>query len=440
MSDRTASSDQSGDAGQSSIAVIVLTGDELLRGFIQDANTVWLARRLRTQGWNVVEARVVGDDEDQLVASLEQVMTSHRPGLVITSGGLGPTHDDRTADAVARVIGRPCVVDPDALAVVRRQVEAFGRRRDLADGTYEAGIVRQATVPQGSFLLEPAGTAPGLVVPGRGDELWVVLPGPPAELRASWLQAEEHAEVLSRTSALSAPHERLLRFWGIPESRLANILAEAGHGTDSDECRATLCARDGELELSLRGTDAARVDALARAVADRGDEWLFALDDHRDVANLIGSRCESEGMSIAVAESCTAGMVAAALAAVEGASGWLRGGVITYTDEIKHDVLGVQAATLELHSAVSEQVACEMAARARSLMHASHGVSVTGFAGPGGGSDESPVGTVWIGVADEHGAHARMVRIRGSRQPVRQRATVAALHDLRIALSAGTVS
>lgn len=418
-------------------AVVVLTGDELLRGFVQDANSGYLARSLRELSVPLERVVIVGDDRGALRDGLASVVEDVQPELVVVSGGLGPTHDDRTTEVVAELARRPLQLREDALAVVESRVRAFGRMRTAADAAaFEAGNRKQATVPDGAVVLEPGGTAPGYVVPASraGTPVFVVLPGPPPELRYAWPQAVASEPMQRLLARVRATRERVVRVWGVPESVASEQLLAAGH-EDDEACRVTLCARHGELELSIRGTDNGRVEELVDHLVRAFGEQAFAVDDERPVAELVGELLGRSGLTVAVAESCTGGLLGAMLTTVPGSSRWVRGGVIAYDNAVKVQTLGVEPEVLVRHGAVSEQVALAMAEGVLKVGPADLGVSITGVAGPAGGTDEKPVGTVWIALASASGATAQLVRLRGDREAIRQRAATAALHLVRDALT-----
>lgn len=420
------------DGQRAPVAVLVVTGDELLRGFVQDANTGHIARELRRVGVGLAEVRLCSDDLTSIVDALRDASARAAADVVIVTGGLGPTHDDRTSEAVAAVSGRELELREDVLEVVRARVETLARQRSRADYDpmrFEDGNRKQATLPRGAEALEPAGTAPGFLVRGDDGPLFVVLPGPPPELRYAWVQALR-SEALAPLLPAAPGHERLVRVWGVPESYAARELEVQGHA-DTAACRVTLCARGGELELSLRGEDVARVDELAGSVQEAFGRKVFAVDDERPVAAIVGSMLEQRGWRLAVAESCTGGMIGSLVTDHDGASSWFVGGVVAYANDVKHEVLGVPQPDLDAHGAVSDVVARQMAAGVRTVTGADVGLSVTGIAGPGGGSPEKPVGTVWIGIDTPRRSEARLVRLPGDRATVRQRAAVAALHHVR---------
>lgn len=416
-------------------ARLLLTGDELLRGFVQDANSGFIAEQLRALGIELDEIRIIGDDLDVIRGALVEARERDRIDLVIVSGGLGPTHDDRTSEAVAQAIDVPLRLQDDALEVVEARVRAFGRMRTPEEvATFTPGNHKQATLPAGATWVDPLGTAPGYVLADASGAAVVVLPGPPSELRHAWSGVRDTPELAAIHERVGARHERLLRLWGVPESRASQVLAATGH-VDSLACRVTICARDGELEVAMRGTDPVAVDGLVDALHAELEDSVFAIDDERSVLELVAAQLLAREWHLAVCESCTGGMLGSRLTTAAGASRWFHGGLITYSNEAKRDLAGVSSESLAQHGAVSEQVASEMATGARRALGAAEvGIGITGIAGPGGGSDEKPVGTVHIAISTREGSAHRRVRIPGDRDTVRRRSCVIALHELRTLL------
>ena len=411
-------------------ALVVVTGSELVRGDRRDLNGPFLARELVSLGVDPAEIVIVGDSPQELEAALRQGLGAD---LCIVSGGLGPTHDDRTAKTLARVAGRELVLDPDLDreigAVSRRLAERLGR--PYAD--FAAGVRKQATLPLGALSLGLAGTAPGFVIQST-TTVFVVLPGPPSELRRLWAAAVENDVVRGVLARGRPPERRTLRFYGVSESAVAQALEEAGG--DGDGVEATVCARDFEIHVDLvvGETGGDRADAIATGLRERVGEFLFS-EDERTIAEIVLELCRERGFSLATAESCTGGLVATRLTAVPGASDVFRGSVVAYADEVKARELGVPADVLAAHGAVSAETAAAMAAGVRDRLETDVGVSDTGVAGPGGGTPEKPVGLVYLHAAGPDGELAADFSVPADRETVRARASVAALHLLRRLLS-----
>lgn len=407
-------------------AAIVVTGSELVRGERSDLNGPFLAREALELGLEPARISIVGDRADELADAIGDAL---RADLCVISGGLGPTHDDRTVELVAHVIGREVEVDPaleEEIGGISRAI-AERLRRPYAD--FEAGVRKQASLPAGARSLGLAGTAPGLLLEHEGCVI-VVLPGPPGELRRLWRTAVETEPVRRLVERGSPPGRRVLRFFGASESAVARALAEAGG--DGDGVEATICARDFEIHVDLLVDAGAegRADELAADLTARLEGHLFARDE-RPVEELVLALCRARGLTLATAESSTGGMVAARLTDVAGSSDVFLGSVVAYADEVKEAVLGVPRDVLERHGAVSPETAAEMAEGVRRVLAADIGVAVTGIAGPGGGTPEKPVGLVYCHAAGPEGALAADFDWRGDRATIRRRATATALHLVR---------
>jgi len=407
-------------------AFIVVTGSELVRGDRADLNGPFLASELLRLGLEPARIVIVGDREGELLEALGEGL---RAALCVISGGLGPTHDDRTVEVLARAAEVGLRLD-EALheeigGISRRFAERLGR--PYVD--FEEGVRKQATVPERALSLGLAGTAPGLVL--ESDEcVVVVLPGPPPELRRLWARALE-TEPVRRVLARAVPPElRLLRFFGASESAVAKTLADAGG--DGDGVEATICVRDFEIHVDLLVEPGAerRADELsARLVAPIG-RYLFSRD-HRPIEEIVLELCRGRGLTLATAESCTGGMVAERITSVPGASDVFLGGVVAYGDEVKARELGVSEQVLERHGAVSAETAAAMATGLRERLGAGLAVAVTGIAGPGGGSKDKPVGLVYLHAEGPDGGRGADFVFPGDRESIRRRATVTALHLVR---------
>ena len=401
-------------------AAVVVTGSELTRGGRQDANGPFLARELAARGLEPARIIVVGDRPEELEAALEEGLQAD---LLVTSGGLGPTHDDRTVETVARVAGRPVVVDEELEARIEQFSRSLAERFRRPYSEFEEGVRKQASLPEGALVLGLAGTAPGLVLEVDGS-VAIVLPGPPGELRRLWAKAVEAPSVKAVFDRAEAPARRVLRFYGVTESAVARALAEAGG--EGEGVEVTICAHDGEIEMLLLGDSERLVQPLRETLA----RHLFA-EDERSVSEIVLDACRARGLLLAAAESCTGGLVAAGLTAVPGSSEVFRGGVVAYDDRVKVEQLGVPEDILATHGAVSAQTAEAMAAGARTAFEADVAVSVTGIAGPGGGTPGKPVGLVFLHAQGPDGDKRLEIQFPGDREAVRRRATAAALHLVR---------
>jgi nicotinamide-nucleotide amidase len=410
-------------------AGILITGTEVITGEISDRNGPWIAQRLGDLGVEVAQMLVIGDRRDDLAGGL-RFLREQGVDLIVTSGGLGPTADDMTAEVVADFAGRELVLDEEMEGKIAAILEGFARRFRFDRDSLREANRKQAMVPEGAVALDPAGTAPGLVVPA-GEQVVIVLPGPPRELQALWgpaLATEPARAVLER----AAPYRQLaMRLFAVPESELAATLREVGGGVDLSPLEIVTCLRGGELYVDVRYRDGAEepVEAVRGAIRARHGRFLFSESGERAdevVARLL------EGRTIAVGESCTAGLLAARLTERPGSSAYFLGGVVAYSDQAKRVLLGVPGELLAEHGAVSRQVAEAMADGAIERFSADCGVGITGIAGPDGGSEEKPVGYVCISarLADREGLTRDPV-LPGSRDDVRERSVTVALHLLR---------
>jgi nicotinamide-nucleotide amidase len=412
-------------------AAIVVTGSELVRGDRTDLNGPFLARSLQSLGVEPAQVRIVGDAASELEAAIRDGLTHD---LLVCSGGLGPTHDDRTVELLARAGGRPLRLDAGLEAQIEARSRAVAERLRRPYADFAPGVRKQATLPEGALVVGLAGTAPALVLEA-GRCVAVVLPGPPRELQELWPQALETEPVRRLLARVEAPGRRVLRFYGVGESSVAAALAAAGG--DGNGIEATICARDFEIHVDLLVTAGAenRADELERRLVEPIEEYLFGRTE-APVEELVLEACRSRGLSLATAESCTGGLVAGRLTSVAGSSDVFLGSIVSYADAVKVAELGVPEAVLRAHGAVSAEVAEAMARGARDRLAADVAVSVTGIAGPGGGTPEKPVGLVFLHAAGPRETTlAADLNLPGDRATVRTRATVAALHLVRTLVS-----
>jgi nicotinamide-nucleotide amidase len=418
-------------------AGIIVTGTEVLAGRVRDRNGPWLADRLLELGVELAHVTICGDRAEDLEAQL-RFLTDEGVELVVTSGGLGPTADDLTAEVVGRFQGRPSVLDEELEQRITAILEPLLRRwRGLDSEAIRVSTRKQAMVPVGAAVLGPAGTAPGLVVPPadvRGGPTVVVLPGPPRELHPLWDEALETAEMRAAVAGRRHYEQRMLRLFGIPESELAETLRVGEGSIDRlDELEITTCLRRGELEVAVRfepGADEAW-RGLLDLVRQRHPDHLFS-DDGTSVDQQVASLLADQGHTVAVAESCTGGELAGRLSAPAGASAYFVGGVVAYSNDAKVGLLGVDPALIERHGAVSPEVAGAMAAGALERFGAGAAIAVTGVAGPGGDTEQKPVGYVcWSARLADGAELVRDFVLPGERVDVRDRSTTVALHLLR---------
>lgn len=373
------------------MSVCVLSiGTELTRGELVNTNAAWLAEELTKLGFEVLEHAVVDDDLERIAELVERLAQRH--DLVVTTGGLGPTSDDLTTEAVARASGVELERDPAVVDAIRERFRAFGR--DMPESN-----AKQADFPRGATVLpNPIGTAPGFSVQLHGARLFF-MPGVPREMKQLFTES-----IVPAIADLAKPqtHQVHLRTFGMTESAVAQAL----RSLEDRHSGLTLGYRahfpEIEVKVHVRAESAAaaesRSEAIAREVrAILGDAVFGGRED--SFAEVVGRALKAAGYRLAVAESCTGGRVASMLTAVPGSSAYLTLGVVAYANSAKEAVLGVSSETLRDHGAVSAETAKEMAEGALRLADADIAVSITGIAGPDGGSEEKPVGTVWFGLA-----------------------------------------
>jgi len=420
-------------------AGIVVTGTEVLSGRVSDRNGPWLSERLAEEGVDLACITIVGDRPGDMREALES-MAARGLDLVLTSGGLGPTADDLTAQVVGEFQGRAMVLDEALSGRIAKIVAPLLKRWPNIDPeAIEQANRKQATIPEGARILEPVGTAPGLVVPpsnGSGPTV-VVLPGPPRELQPMWGQALATAELAETMRAATTYEQRTLRLFGIPESEIAETLRIAERdGVDLDRLEVTTCLKRGEVEVVTRfePPQADLYAAFEAIVRERHADTLYS-DDGSTVDEQVARLLRTSGRTVATAESCTGGLLAARLTDLAGSSDYFLGAIVAYANGVKESVAGVPHTTLEAHGAVSGEVAEALAAAARERVGADLGVGITGVAGPGGGSEEKPVGLVWLSVQGGEEPITRSVNLPGGRTDIRDRAGTVAMHLLRRALS-----
>jgi nicotinamide-nucleotide amidase len=407
-------------------ARLLAIGEEILAGDIVDSNSAEISRRLAEVGIRTVGVRCVGDVEREIVAALAEATAD--ADLVIATGGLGPTRDDLTRDALARLLGVELIEDAAALRAIEAMFERIQRPMSSSNRV-------QALVPRGaSALPNRRGTAPGLFA-RRGRAAVFLLPGPPYEMRGIL-----EDEVLPRLAALGLRSEGVLRekirIHGLPESVLGERIAEF-MGADRDPY-VGVTVSGGVLTVSIqaRSRDAdveARVAEIAAAVEARLGKHVFGRGDESLEAALLGALV-ARGLTVATAESCTGGRIAAALTRLDGASQAVLGGIVAYSNAVKSELLGVDPAQITAHGAVSTEVAAAMASGVAKRLGVDLGIAVTGIAGPSGGSDEKPVGTVCFGVCFGGRTFVRRAVFGGDREAVQVRATRTALDLGRLAV------
>ena len=409
---------------------LVSIGDELLLGFTIDTNAAHFARRAAAEGIRVVRRATVGDGAAAIAAAVQEALD--RTGAVITSGGLGPTADDLTKPSIAALFGRAMRLDEAILASLEARWAARGW-----PGPLPATNRNQAMVPEGATILENGhGSAPGIWLEDAAGRWVAMLPGVPREFRGMTEDALL-PRLRARGAGATVIRSHTLRTTGIAESALADALGELA----TDPAGVALAYLPGwegvDLRLTVRGVPAdvaeARLAASAAALLARVGRWVYGEGD-ADLAAVCVEALRARGARVVVAESCTGGGLGARLTAIPGASDVMLGGIIAYDNGVKVAALGVSPETLAASGAVSEAVAREMATGARTRFGAEVGVSITGIAGPGGGSADKPVGTVCVAVDVAGTVQSRRTITIGDRSEIRQRSAQLALALLRQAL------
>src|SRR5688500_3462931 len=408
---------------------VVTVGDELLLGFTIDTNAAHLARELAAVGVEISRRATVGDDVDAISDAVRTALD--RTGAVITTGGLGPTADDMTKPAVAGLFRRRLKLDD---SIVNDMKARWARLKRT--GPFPQSNIAQAMIPEGATILPNRhGSAPGIWLED-GDGRWVaMLPGVPREMRGL-LSDELMPRIVKRARSTTVIRSRTIRTTGIAESALADQLGDLASGVDGLALAFLPSVDSVDLRLTARGLSGADADAaLERAVTklrDRAGRYVYG-EDGADLAEVVLAACRLRGLRIAVAESCTGGMLGARLTAIPGSSDVFAGGVIAYENAVKRGLLDVSRDDLEAHGAVSEQVAARMAQAVRTRMSTEIGIGITGVAGPGGGTADKPVGLVWVAL-DGVETRSRALRLFGTREEIRQRAVQAALDMIRRSL------
>jgi nicotinamide-nucleotide amidase len=417
-------------------AGILITGTEVLTGIISDRNGPWLSERLAEVGVDAAMIQIVGDRPDDLLTAL-RFMRDSGMALIVTSGGLGPTADDLTAEIVGRFCEREMVLDEGLEERIHAILEPMMKRWPNLDAeAVRQSNRKQAVIPSGATVLEPVGTAPGLIVTPAGDSptrpAVVVLPGPPGELQPMWEMARATEAFAQAIAGATTYRREIVRLFGIPESEIANTLRAAlDAGLELEPLEITTCLRRGEIEIATRFEPPAQADydALLAFIRQRHADTLFSLNGSTIDEQLAGLLADE---TIATAESCTGGGLATRLTDRAGSSAYFLGGAVVYSNQAKIDLAGVDPALIERTGAVSSEVAEALAAGIAERFAARIGVGITGIAGPGGGTEDKPVGTVCIAVWHRDGRRlSRRTRLPGSRSDVRDRSVTVALHMLR---------
>ncbi len=407
-------------------AEIITIGTELLDGTLANGNARRLGRALTGLGVEVLRVTTVPDEAAAIEGSLRSAIGA--ADVVVTTGGLGATVDDRTKQVAARVFGRKLTLDENVLARVRAHFEARGL-------TMPETNVAQGMIPEGARAIDnPSGTAPGFLIE-HDDTLVFLLPGVPSEMEAMVLNYV--LPFLEGRGVTRLTEDRVLRTTGVAETAIVEMVGSLTRKLARTDVAYLPSTGGVDLRITGRGgscAEAARAaDRAADMLAERLEPFVYARG-RESLEEVVGYLLAMNGKTLAVAESCTAGALGARITGVPGSSDYFRGGVIAYSDDVKKRLLGVRAGTLKRFGAVSKEVALEMAEGARDRARADCGIGITGIAGPGGGSPDKPVGLVHIAVVCDHAARAREHRFAGDRCVVRGQAVQAALELLRRAL------
>jgi nicotinamide-nucleotide amidase len=406
-------------------AEIIAVGSELLTPYRLDTNSLFLTSELNLLGIRVIHKAVVGDSPDEMRSSFEHALD--RAEVIISSGGLGPTDDDRTRQTVADLLGRKLTIDEEVLRHIKERFQRFRPGRVMPEIN-----ARQALVPEGAAVLpNPSGTAPGLWLEANGHVV-ILLPGVPSELRG--LFESQVKPRLARLGGKQRLFTRDLRITGLPESEVETRVSPLYSLYPNTETTILASPPGIQLHPSVWSDDAAKAEKLLDEIVDR---MALALGEHlysthgESLEEVVGRILTENRATIAVAESCTGGLLAERLTNVPGSSLYFLGGVVCYSNDLKARLLDVPTGIIESKGAVSPEVALSLADGVRRLTGAKLGIGVTGVAGPGGGTPEKPVGLVYIGIADERGPRHRDFRFVGDRDRIRLFASQSALDMAR---------
>lgn len=408
-------------------AEILCVGTELLMGQIENTNAQFLAQRLSALGVSLYHQTVVGDN----VARLEEAyrLALSRADVVITTGGLGPTLDDITKSVAAKALGKELVLHPEGERMVRDRFAKLGL--PMTENNFRQAMF----TPDTMILKNPNGTAPGAIVPSGDGKVIVHLPGPPVELGPMF--DNQVAPYLRQRSALVL-ESRYIRIFGMGESQVDELLSDletGGNPTLSPYCSLGEVMLRATAQAATKEGAEALLQPLVEKVKGRLGQVIYMVSDHDDgsLAKAAVDAMKEKGLTCTLAESLTGGMAAAALVGVPGASNVLKGSFVTYTEEAKHKMIGVPLELIKKHGVVSHECAKAMAKGAREALSANLSISMTGLAGPGGGGDKTPVGTVFLGLSTPKGEESYELHLIGDRQRVRTLTVLHALNRLRLA-------
>jgi len=404
-------------------AELIFTGSELIQGRVLNSNAQYLGRRLSEINIEVTLHITVGDNFEKLGQVVRQAL--ERADLIIITGGLGPTTDDLTKETVAQVLGIPMVLDEKSLAGIREFFQHRGMPMPESNS-------KQAYFPQGATILpNTRGTAPGVLIE-KGNKIIALLPGPPHELTAMF--ENSLVPLLSkRAGAGAVTRSKTVKVTGISESSVQDLIKDLGGQGNPG---ITYLARPGQVQVRVtaRAPSADQAEKMVKELSEkvryRLEEYVFSCDGEA-IEYVVGKQLLKTGISLAVAESCTGGLITARLTDVPGSSGYFMGGVVAYSNEVKKLLLGVAPEIIDRYGAVSKQTAVAMAEGVRNLIRSSLGLAVTGIAGPDGGTPAKPRGLVYISLASIEGTSCREFRFPGDRLAVRLGTVNAALNMVK---------
>ncbi len=408
---------------------ILAVGTELLLGQLIDTNTAHIAQQLAATGIDVYSTHAVGDNRARIAAAIRTALD--RADGVITTGGLGPTVDDLTKEAICDVLGTGVEFNQPAFDAMKAFFARIGR--EMRENNR-----KQAEIPAGAIVMPNAfGTAPGFIAQRDDGKFIASMPGVPSEMKP--MLAETLLPWLKKTFGVEqAIYTRVLHTINIGESEIDHRIDDLFRTLENPKIAVLAHDYRADVKIMAKGAseEAARelIAPVEYTIAKRLAGHIYGVDD-QTLAGAVLTMLAQTRKTVAIGESCTGGQICAAVTAVPGSSKSFVGGIIAYDNYVKERELGVKSETLAAYGAVSEETACEMAQGVRLALHASIGVSTTGIAGPDGGSPDKPVGLVWLALADEHGVHARKLQLRGERGTIQARATTAALGFLWRALA-----
>jgi len=404
-------------------AEIITVGNELVSGDVQDKNGRFLIGRLRDIGVKTARLSAVGDEDRVICAALENALKTHEIQLILLTGGLGPTRDDITSRAVAKVTGKRLVFSDEVLAHIKATMESRGKEMHSSQE-------KQALLPQKAKVLKnPGGTACAYMLHHHG-KIIAVLPGVPGEVKLI-TDRLLLAEIESELHPQKREFVKKIHVLGLPETKIEEMISPDIRDIAGLQVAFLPSPEQVTVGLRAEGEEAEKIVArAAEAVSERLGNYIFA-EDEGSLEETIGKLLQLRKKTVSLAESCTGGGIGEKITRIAGSSQYFHMGLVTYSNEAKSRLLGIDPALIEKHGAVSKEVAAAMAQGVRKMGRADFGLAVTGIAGPDGGSDDKPVGTVYIALSSDEHTMAKRFSFSGDRAEVRERAKQAALEFLR---------